>query len=156
MASCLDSTRCLRGWKLLTPGRTRKLFSECVVINRSKTGRGGSTADGRGFLVGTSPAARSTTGAADLFGDKFVVLRHCAARRWTMHENQSYRCPPSSCIGSGVTGWKKVSVHSCRRETKKLMSFPFSYHPVPDRNLVKRARHLWPQHRSSNERKASL
>ena len=59
-----------------------------MVINRSKTGLGGSTAHERapfGHAVklrppfGTSTAARMTIGAADLFGNKFVVppsLRH--------------------------------------------------------------------------------
>ena len=44
--------RFLRGWKLLSPGRTRTVFSpERVAINRSKTGLGGSTAHGRVWRV---------------------------------------------------------------------------------------------------------
>ena len=84
---------------------TKSFSPERVVVNRSKTGLGGSSAYGRvpsGHVVqsrlafGTSPAARTTVGAADLFRNKFVVLPHCATRRWTVQENQSHGClqPP--------------------------------------------------------------
>ena len=72
-----------------------------VAHDRSKAGLGGRRRMGvvlSGHAVqlraafGTSPAARTINGAADLFGDKFVVPPHCAARRRTTQENQSYGC----------------------------------------------------------------
>ena len=96
---------CLRGWKLLTSGRTVKAFSLNVWL---------SIAAELGFInavqlrlaFGTSPAARTTTGADDFFGNKFV-------------------CPP---LG--------LEVALLAYGDKEALVFPFSYHQFPTKNVI--------------------
>ena len=66
-----------------TRADTESFSPECVVVNRSKTGLGGSAAHGRVHFghaahlcpaIGASPAARTTGGAADLIGDTFMLI----------------------------------------------------------------------------------
>ena len=109
-----------------------------VVIHRSKTGFGGSTAHGR-FLpshvaesrpaFGTSSVANPTIGATNLFGHEFVVPPHCATRRWTMHANQSHRCLHPLGLGMVLLDGKR-RVHFAHG---RQGSYFFLLSPVTDR-----------------------
>ena len=112
---------------------TESFSLDSVVINRSKTGLGGSTAHWCFSLrhavqsrpaFGTSPVANATVGASNLFGHELVVPPHCATRRWTMHENPIFRMSASSRTGCGATGWR-MSCPFCTWKTRKLAFFLF-------------------------------
>ena len=112
-------------------------------------------------LAGTPPAARTTVGAADLFVDNFVVPPHCAARRWTMHENPLLRMSPSSWSWKWCCWMEKV-VSKVQTEDKEAIVFPSSYRQFRAVFLESVSftepsrRHILAQHRTSNERKGPL
>ena len=152
----------------------KRFFPERVVISRSITGLGGLTAPGRvptghavqlRTAIGTSPAARTTIGAADLFGSKCVVPPHCATRRWTTHENEPHGClHPLGLEVVPLDGKRRFQFAHGRQGNSR---FPFSHPPFSDSVFdcvsipQPSKRHSvpsWtfcPQHRSSSERPLS-
>ena len=116
---------------------------ECVVINRSKTGLDGSAAHERvpfSYAVrlrpalGASPAARTTAGTADVFGDTFMVHPHCASRRSTLHEKQSSRCLHPLVLEDWMwCHWMEKVVAIMQTGDKEGSRVSVFLPPVPDR-----------------------
>ena len=106
--------RCLRGWKFLTPDRTRKVFSyACGCPIAAKLVLAGRRRMGAFFLVTLCSYARPSE-LLPLRARQLVPPTSSVTSSWSLLIARHCTVSPSSWSVSGATGWKR-SCPFCKR-----------------------------------------